>query len=452
MLKEKQKNFEKLQQVVDLVVVTISWWIAYYIRFEYLKGAQQGLEPIFLQVNIILVLICAFSFIKSKLYTSYRFSSRYKEIFAVIKANSVSLVYLTLVIYFIADNRLSRLTIIIYFIVSSILLVIERMMIRNTLRYYRRKGYNLRYVTLVGNNELINQYLHNIKKFKDCGVKVVDWIQSEGLKESTDVDIEYFPEAKTDFYVVSFTSNLKEKENEFLRKYYNDVTPIQILPDLSYSLVGHEIDDFDGVPILAMNQPKFSILGLFIKRLVDTVITGIGLIIISPLMLFLMIGVKLSSPGPIFYGQERVGRDGKTFNMWKFRSMKLATKNEDKTVWTSKDDPRITAFGNFIRKTSLDELPQLWNVIVGEMSLVGPRPERTHFVEQFKHEIPNYMLRHKMKAGITGWAQVNGLRGDTDLKKRIEFDIYYIKNWSIFFDVKIIFLTFIKGFVNPNAY
>ena len=190
------------------------------------------------------------------------------------------------------------------------------------------------------------------------------------------------------------------------------------------------------------------------KRIFDVISTGLGLILISPLLLLIAIGVKISSPGPILYGQERVGLDGKRFKMWKFRSMRILTDKDKNNIpgWTVKDDPRKTKLGSFLRATSLDELPQLWNVFSGEMSLVGPRPEQSYYVEKFRHEIPAYMLRHKMKAGLTGWAQINGWRGDTSLHKRIECDIYYIRNWSLWLDIKIIFLTFWKGFVNKNAY
>lgn len=452
MLKEKEYNFALLQRLADVIFISLSWWIAYYIRFEMIPGAQSGLSFLFLKLNAILVLILLWVFQNNNLYSSYRFSSRSKEIFKVLKSTFLTSIYFVLVIYFFAENRVSRITLVLFFLTASIVLTLARIIVRNALRTIRSKGLNLRFVTVVGDSELLGNYVDNVRKYKDCGIKIKSWIDSSGMNKKYNVESSESLNDKPDFYVVSYSDKNKVKEQQFLKEHYNDVTPIQLLPDLSYSLVGHEIEDFAGIPLLTVNQPVFSNTDLFLKRLVDTVIVGIGMLIISPLLLLLMILVKLTSPGPIFYGQERITKDGKKFKMWKFRSMKVAVAGEDQTTWGSKDNPRITRFGNFIRKTSLDELPQLWNVLVGEMSLVGPRPERTHFVNQFKHEIPHYMLRHKMKAGITGWAQVNGLRGDTDLVKRIEFDIYYIKNWSILFDIKIIFLTFLKGFLNKNAY
>lgn len=242
------------------------------------------------------------------------------------------------------------------------------------------------------------------------------------------------------------------RTSEFMAKHHNDVTPIQILPDLSFSLVGHQIEDFAGIPLVTVNQPTFNQFELALKRTLDVVGVLIGGLFISPLLLICAIGVKLSSPGPIFFGQRRVGVDGSEFLMWKFRSMRVADDSVQTKEWSNKENPRKTRFGDFLRRTSLDELPQIWNVLVGDMSLVGPRPEQPFFVEKFRHEIPGYMLRHKMRAGMTGWAQINGWRGDTDLSERINCDIYYIKNWSFIFDLRILFLTFFKGFVSKNAY
>ena len=202
--------------------------------------------------------------------------------------------------------------------------------------------------------------------------------------------------------------------------------------------------------MIVFNEPNFKSFNLFIKRVLDITACSLGLVLISPLLMIISAIVKISSKGPIFYGQVRMGVDGREFKMWKFRSMRTDDSNHE--GWTVKDDPRVTAIGKFIRKTSIDELPQLWNVVTGDMSLVGPRPERPKFVHEFKKDIPAYMLRHKMKAGITGWAQVNGWRGDTSIPKRIECDLWYIKNWSLWLDVSIIFLTFWKGFINKNAY
>jgi exopolysaccharide biosynthesis polyprenyl glycosylphosphotransferase len=231
----------------------------------------------------------------------------------------------------------------------------------------------------------------------------------------------------------------------------NSLAETIVLPDLSHSLVGYSINDFYGVPMIMINEPNIKSRSIIFKRSFDILFSTFGLIVLFPMFLVISLIVKFTSKGTVLYSQERMGIDGKKFKMYKFRSM-----SSDATVntegWTVKNDSRITPFGRFLRKSSLDEFPQLWNVLLGNMSLVGPRPERPAYVEKFREEIPTYMLRHKMKAGMTGWAQINGWRGDTSIEKRIECDIYYIRNWSLWMDVTIIVMTFWRGFINKNAY
>jgi Undecaprenyl-phosphate glucose phosphotransferase len=228
---------------------------------------------------------------------------------------------------------------------------------------------------------------------------------------------------------------------------------LHIVPNLgSFRTLHTETENFEGMPVVTIVRSPLFGWNRLLKRGLDMVGAAAALLIFGPIMLLIAGLVRLSSPGPIFYRQERMGLDGRTFNALKFRSMRLDAEQRTGAVWASKDDDRCTPIGRFIRKVSLDELPQLFNVLRGEMSLVGPRPERPVFIEQFKKQIPDYMLRHKVKAGITGWAQINGWRGNTSLEKRIEFDLYYIERWSLWFDIKILFLTIFRGFVDPNAY
>ncbi|MGI6432726.1 MAG: exopolysaccharide biosynthesis polyprenyl glycosylphosphotransferase [Sphaerochaetaceae bacterium] len=217
-------------------------------------------------------------------------------------------------------------------------------------------------------------------------------------------------------------------------------------------MIGTNIVDFHTIPMLGLNDVDIGFFQRFAKRLFDLISSLLAMVVLSPLLLLLALLVKLTSAGPVLYKQKRVTMDGKEFWMLKYRSMADRPLGEEDGKWTTKDDPRITKVGKFIRKTSLDELPQLFNVVKGEMSLIGPRPERPELVAKFIHEIPGYQLRHKVKAGITGYAQVNGFRGDTSLEGRIEYDLAYIRNWSLLLDFKIFILTFIKGFVNKNAY
>mgnify|MGYP000041795999 CR=1 FL=1 len=220
-----------------------------------------------------------------------------------------------------------------------------------------------------------------------------------------------------------------------------------IIPTIPY------MEDLQGLPVIHIRHvPLTSVFNATIKRMVDICGALFGIILFSPLMLLTAALIKLTSPGPIIYSQERIGLHNRPFKMFKFRSMEVQDPNKEKNQWTTPHDPRVTPVGRFIRKTSIDEMPQFFNILIGDMSLVGPRPERPLFVEKFKEEIPRYMIKHQVRPGLTGWAQVNGYRGDTSITKRIEHDLYYIENWSLGFDFKIMFLTIFKGFINKNAY
>ncbi|MEO5968489.1 MAG: exopolysaccharide biosynthesis polyprenyl glycosylphosphotransferase, partial [Bdellovibrionia bacterium] len=233
----------------------------------------------------------------------------------------------------------------------------------------------------------------------------------------------------------------------------DETMDVQLIPDIhEYITLGCAVEDFDGLPIVNLNDSPMNGWGSLAKRTTDIALSSIALLVLSPLMILIALAIKIFSPGRVFYKQERMGLDGRNFKMIKFRSMAPNAEASSGAIWAQPNDQRRTKLGIFLRSTSLDELPQLWNVMRGDMSLVGPRPERPVFVTQFRQEIPHYMLRHKVKTGITGWAQVNGWRGNTSLDRRIECDLYYIRNWSYFLDIKIIFLTLWKGLVNKNAY
>jgi len=226
-----------------------------------------------------------------------------------------------------------------------------------------------------------------------------------------------------------------------------------LIPDLMrFTKFAAGVDVINGTPVINIHESPLAGIGSILKRLLDIGGAIAGLVVFGPIMLLLSILVPLSSRGPVFYYQERMGLDGRTFNVIKFRSMPVNAEQSTGAIWASKGDNRSTWLGNFMRKTSLDETPQLFNILIGDMSLVGPRPERPVFVDEFRKTVPGYYLRHKVKAGLTGWAQVNGWRGDTSIQKRIECDLYYIQNWSLWFDIRIIFLTVFKGFINKNAY
>ena len=285
---------------------------------------------------------------------------------------------------------------------------------------------------------------------------VSDNFEYRGIKKiGTLSDLAAYLE-KTSLDEVAITLNLNEyhKLEQIVAICEKSGVHTKFVPDY-YNFISTNpyTEDLDGLPVINIrNVPLTNTMNKLIKRLIDIIGSIIALILFSPIMLIVAILVKKSSPGPIIFAQERIGLGNKPFKMYKFRSMGVQDPKKEAKEWTTKNDVRVTPVGRVIRKTSLDELPQFWNVLKGDMSLIGPRPERPLFVEKFKEEIPRYMIKHQVRPGITGWAQVNGFRGDTSIRSRIEHDLYYIENWSLGLDIKILFLTFFKGFVNKNAY
>lgn len=360
-----------------------------------------------------------------------------------------------------ASEAFSRLWFGSWVLLAAVLLTLERMVLLRVLRYLRARGVNRKRVVLVGFSEQIPELLQRLKKADWAGYEVVALFVPQG-KEAVVPDVPVRRDlAALDSFVrehevmeVWLTCPLREEAflQEVLWLLRHSTVNIRYLPDLfALRLINHGVSEVMGFPMLDLSASPMTGVNRLVKAVEDRVLAAIILLLISPLMLVLALGVKLSSPGPVFYRQERVGWNGKPFMMLKFRSMPVDVEKNG-VCWGNAQAKPVTPFGAFLRRTSLDELPQFINVLKGEMSIVGPRPERPMFVEQFKDEIPGYMKKHMVKAGITGWAQVNGWRGDTDLKKRIEYDLYYIEHWSLWFDLKIIFLTIFKGLVHPNAY
>ena len=432
---------------MDVSVVWFSWSLAYYLKFEIGigGGTSANLGTRYLGYGVLLTLTSIIVFKNSKLYDQVG-TSFVKDALKILKANLLSFTIFLVLAFFSSEERLSRIVLFIYFSFSTIFLMLVRV-------YFRNKSLRIPIkLVFIGDGKSTTDYFnlikdlpqYNISRWLDAPEKYSGQFPSENLK------VAQIEGENCDGVVIGFDTNKSHKTGEYLEELTNSVVPIMVLPDVTYAKLGFSLTNFKGIPVIHINEPNVKTLGLALKRVFDFVSCSVGLIVISPLLMLLALLVKLSSRGPIFYGQVRMGVDGKEFKMWKFRSMVVGEANQE--GWTVKDDPRVTKVGKFMRKTSLDELPQLWNVVTGDMSLVGPRPERPVYVNQFRDEIPSYMLRHKFKAGITGWAQINGWRGDTSIEKRIECDLWYIRNWSLWLDFSIIFLTFWKGFVNKNAY
>ena len=332
------------------------------------------------------------------------------------------------------------------------------------MRSVRKKGYNLKHILLVGYSKAAEQYIDRIKQNPQWGYDVQGILDDniargtvyKGVKViGSTGNLEYIlPENKLD--EIAITLGLEEyyKLNKIVAECEKSGVHTKFIPDYGNIIPTRPYtEDLLGLPVINIRYvPLSNTFNALIKRLTDIIGAVICIIIFSPVMLVSAILVKTTSKGPLIFKQERVGLHNKPFQMYKFRTMYVQTEEEERKGWTQKNDPRVTSVGRFLRKTSLDEFPQLFNVLKGDMSLVGPRPERPQYVEKFREEIPRYMIKHQVRPGMTGWAQVNGYRGDTSIRKRIEHDLYYIENWTLGLDIKILFLTVFKGFINKNAY
>ena len=348
--------------------------------------------------------------------------------------------------------------------INIVLEEIERLMIRAFLRSIRKNGYNQKHILLVGYSKAAEQYIDRIKQNPQWGYDIRGILDDniargtlyKGVKVIGSVgNLSYIlPENKLD--EIAITLGLEEyyKLEKIVAECEKSGVHTKFIPDYGNIIPTRPYtEDLLGLPVINIRYvPLSNTFNALIKRLTDIIGSIVCIIIFSPIMLTSAVLVKMTSKGPLIFKQERVGLHNKPFQMYKFRTMYVQTEEEEKKGWTQKNDPRVTSVGRFLRKTSLDEFPQLFNVLKGDMSLVGPRPERPQYVEKFREEIPRYMIKHQVRPGMTGWAQVNGYRGDTSIRKRIEHDLYYIENWTLGLDIKILFLTVFKGFINKNAY
>ncbi len=457
MIQFSARHIRGLQIGLDAALIALAWAISYWLRFAVIGSAQAGLGQTFIDWFFPLVILSLYFFLKNGQYDRRRMLSSTDEVMRLFRANALSVVGFIIVLYFFSEARISRITIVLYAGCSTALLVFARVFVRSFIRKMRRRGYLLERVFVAGDPSQVDRYLDVIGYTPATGLQTIGvfGVTTTRAAATPRYPLEVLDEEiraqRPDLVVLAFEDGHSAFVSQFIRSHYDELFRIQILTAENRALLGMSTETIEDLHIMSLNEPRLSVPELTAKRGLDFFGSLIGLLILSPLLLLLAVLVRLSSSGPIFFGQERVGLNGTTFLMWKFRTMKVGTLDESRG-WTTENDPRRTRIGTFLRTTSLDELPQLWNVLVGNMSLVGPRPEQVHFVEKFRHEIPAYMLRHKMRAGITGWAQVSGWRGDTSLHKRIECDLFYIRNWTIWFDIKILLMTVVRGFVNKNAY
>lgn len=476
MIKDNQKLLNILHIVTDGLIIIFSYIMAYYLRFddtssflikyEIIDPPYGYFKDIWTYCDMLVFLVPCYllMYYLCNLYNPKRTRGRRIELFELIKANFLGVIFLMALFYTIKDIDYARLFLVIFVVLNIILDFMFRMIVNRILHIIRKSGHNLKHVVLVGYGRTAENYIDRLRAHPEWGY-YVHGIMDDNLPEDFDYrNVKYMGRinelekllATNKYDEIAITLSIEEyaKLEKIVMICEKSGVHTKFVPDYNNVIPTKPYtEDLDGIPVIHVRHvPLTSSFNKVIKRIVDVFGAIVALIVFSIPMLLTAIAVKATSKGPLIFKQTRVGLHNKEFAMYKFRSMEVQEASEEKTAWTTKGDARVTPVGKFIRKTSIDELPQLFNVLKGDMSLVGPRPERPFFVQKFKEEIPRYMIKHQVRPGMTGWAQVNGYRGDTSIPKRIDYDLYYVENWTLLLDIKILFMTFCVGFVNKNAY
>lgn len=453
--------------------------LAYAVRFQSgLIPITRGLPPLRQYLNVLpfIAAVVPLGFYLQGLYRLRRGRSRVDDFFAVFVGSILAVVFgvvgtLYVQTYFASDAardigayQVSQLVWAIFLVTNVVLTFSSRELVRELLERRWKAGIGLKRILIAGSGDLGRLVADKILEHRELGYQIVGFVDDRAsgdhlgyrglpLLGTLDEAAEITAREGVDHLYVALPPEQHMRMLELLDSTSREIVDVKVVPDLLQVIaLRARLEDLDGVPVININDVPLQGFNAFIKRFIDVVLSAGALIVLALPLAVVAALVKFTSRGPIFYRQERMGLDGKSFSIVKFRSMLQDAERHTGPVWAVAGDDRVTPLGRFMRHSNVDELPQLWNVLRGDMSLVGPRPERPHFVEQFKHKIPQYMLRHKVKAGLTGWAQVNGWRGNTPLEKRIEYDLYYIENWSVRLDLKIMWLTLLRGFFHKHAY
>lgn len=452
--------------MLDACVIIASYLIGWYIMILSVDEQKVGVLPpeIYMMALVFLVPFFLLLYYAFNLYTPKRMQGRRLEGGNILKANIIGGLVFMAFLFWIKQADVSRMLLLIFLSLNVTLTFVQRNIVRIILTNARKLGLNQKHVILVGYSRAAEEYVERIVQNPQWGYSVMGILDDNvprgttyqkatviggieilsGILEKHNPDEIAITLGLNEYYKLERIVAMCEKSGvhtKFIPDYSN------IIPTKPYT------EDILGLPVVNIRHvPLSNTFNMMVKRVMDFFGSIAAIVLFSPIMLITAVLIKITSPGPLIFTQERVGLHNKPFKMYKFRSMTVQTKEEEKKGWTVKDDPRVTGIGKFIRRTSIDELPQLFNVLKGDMSLVGPRPERPQFVEKFREEIPRYMVKHQVRPGMTGWAQVNGYRGNTSIKKRIEHDLYYIENWTVGLDIKILLMTPFKGFINKNAY
>nr|WP_330388557.1 undecaprenyl-phosphate glucose phosphotransferase [Butyrivibrio sp. ob235] len=456
-----------LHVVGDGIIVACSYMLAFYLKFESpISKPEGGYLSMGTYFTALYFLVPAYMVLYNmvNLYMPRRATRIRHELYNILKANLIGFIGFIVVLYMINQPDFSRTMIAMFSVINVFLMSISRVLLRRILKYFRRKGYNLKHILLVGYSRTAEGYISRINNNPQWGYVVSGILDDvvplgttyHGVKVIAKISklTDYIRENEYDEITITLPLDRYDRLEDLVDICEKSGIHTKFIPDYTSLFPSNPYtEDILGLPVINIRYvPLTNGFNVFVKRVTDIIGALFGMIIFSPVMLAAAIAVKLSSPGPIIFKQERVGLHGQKFMMYKFRTMEMQSEKSEKKAWTTKDDPRVTPIGRFLRSHSIDELPQLFNILIGDMSLIGPRPERPQFVEKFRQDIPRYMVKHQVRPGLTGWAQINGYRGDTSIRKRIEYDIYYIENWTMEFDVRILIGTIFHGFINKNAY
>jgi Undecaprenyl-phosphate glucose phosphotransferase len=464
MLKPRSQVLAVCFLACDLLITGLAWIGAYYLRFHsgwiplHLAATDVGLY----WANLPLVLLLA--------AVAYRITGQYaidrlrrlrEEVTGVFKGTALLSLLVLATVFLRHDVGESRITMLLFSVLTGAGLLTTRRLSWGAIRTLRRHGYNQSFALIVGSGRVARKTARALRKASWMGIKNVGFVEDRANTLSSDLDVlggfADLPDLVAKYNVRHVFIALPMGRYDDARRVFNvlsqSLVEVRLVADVP-NLAGLTLTttNLDGLPVIGLRESPHFGLNVVVKRAMDVTLSLVGLVVLSPLMLLVAALVKLTSPGPVFYRQERCGLNGRVFHMLKFRSMKADAEQQTGAVWASKDDSRRTRLGTFLRQSSLDELPQLLNVLRGDMSLVGPRPERPVFIQRFTRTIPNYMARHCVKAGITGWAQVHGWRGNTSLRKRVQYDLYYITHWTPWLDLRILWMTVMRGLVHKNAY
>ncbi|WP_244648403.1 undecaprenyl-phosphate glucose phosphotransferase [Ruminiclostridium herbifermentans] len=451
---------------MDGLLTACSFYIAYYIRNIFFGSLYGHLSPftrytwiVLMAAIIIPIVMTVFKSYEKMLEDKYRLL-----ITRIILSIFTSVIGISAILFLSGDKSLSRLFLGIFGCTEVIVILLERTVLRVLIYFYAKNSVHKRNILIIGCDKVGKLYYERIKEQKHLDINIIGFLALNELQKAADDNkniigtIDELGTIAKQHNVMEVIVALSATEYGHLKDVISlcdrEGLRVSILPAYYELLkVNMRVENMLGIPIINVRDvPLDSVGNRVLKRTFDIIVSLLAIILLSPVYIIVGLGVKLTSPGPILFKQERVGAGNKPFMMLKFRSMCVQKEEEEKTKWTTPNDARVTRFGAFIRRTSLDELPQFFNVLKGDMSIIGPRPERPYWVEKFKEEVPEYMLRHYIKTGITGWAQVNGLRGDTSIEERINCDNFYIRNWSIWMDIKIVFMTIMETLIKKNAY